>query len=945
MNQPLARRALFRLAWRHAWRRPLQSLFLIAGVAIGVAMIVAIDLANGSAARAFELGTESVAGRATHTVIGGSTGLDEAVYATLRRDLGYRLSAPVVEAYVVADELARQPFRLLGVDPFAESPFRSYLGVGNGREPAPDFLSTLMVRPNTVLLSSVVAERYALQPGDPITVRVGADQHTLEIAGLLEPADELSQRALDTLLIADISTAQEVLDRVGRLDRIDLIVPDGDTRQATLDSIAAILPPSARIEQSQSRAGTVNEMTAAFSLNLTALSLLALVVGMFLIYNTVTFSVVQRRPVIGTLRALGMTGREVYGMILLEAMLLGFLGTLAGLALGVVLGRGAVQLVTRTINDLFFVVSVRELDVPFFTLAKGTVIGMVAAAIGAAIPAFEATSVAPAGALRRSSLEEGSRRALPWISGAALTLLGAGTLMLIPEWSLMLAFAGLFAIIVGAALLAPQLTLWLMLAAQSVTSAGGVIGRMAPRTIIRTLSRTSVAVASLMVAVSVIIGVGIMIGSFRATVELWLEDVLQADIFISPPSLNAGEVQTSLDPGLVEALSVYPGISHMATTRGINTVVYLDAPDTSPMTAIDADAPLQVRLVALSEDLAGEDRRYRAAVGDWQTTWEAVRAGGILVNEPMANRFGIGVGDVLIVQTDNGPAPFTVVGVSVDFDVNPVIFLHDPVYRQWWEDTGISAVGLFVEPDRTVDGMVDELRGVFGVQSDLVISSNRGTRESALEVFDRTFAITVALQLLATLVAFIGIFSTLDESATGAHARDRRVARHGHDAPPVVAALAVGNRADRRQRRDHRDSHRLCVSGDLDLHHQLALIRLDAGDAVGPDGVWASLCRGVGCSLGRRVSIRPGAWAALRLPRPYAPSKSQPDQSQVCSKKPGISLAAAPWFCFTVHGAQSLWTAPSSSTSALGYPTPGHSWANPIGSNESGWQRGAASPD
>jgi putative ABC transport system permease protein len=659
----------------------------------------------------------------------------------------------VVEAYVVADELARQPFRLLGVDPFAESPFRSYLGVGDGGEPAPDFLSTLMVQPNTVLLSSVVAERYGLQPGDLITVRVGAAQTKLEIAGLLQPSDELSRRALDSLMIADISTAQEVLDRVGRLDRIDLIVPDDANRAATLAAIDAILPPSARVEPSQARAGTVNEMTAAFSLNLTALSLLALVVGMFLIYNTVTFSVVQRRPVIGTLRALGMTGREVYGMILLEAMLLGLLGTLAGLALGVLLGRGAVQLVTRTINDLFFVVSVREIDIPFFTLAKGTVIGLAAAAIGAAIPAFEATSVAPAGALRRSSLEEGSRRALPWISATALLLLAVGTLLLIPEWNLIVAFVGLFAIIVGMALLAPQLTLWLMLAAQSLTGLGGVIGRMAPRTIIRTLSRTSVAVASLMVAVSVIIGVGVMIGSFRSTVELWLDDVLQADIFISPPSLNAGEVQTSLDPALVEALAVYPGISRMATTRGINTVVFLDG--------AQADESTPVRLVALSEDLAGADRRYRAAVGDWAATWDAVRAGGVLVNEPMANRFGVNVGDELLVQTDQGRTPFPVVGVSVDFDVNPVIFLHDPIYRQWWDDTGISAVGLFVEADRNVDTMVDELREVFGTQSDLVITSNRGTRESALEVFDRTFAITVALQLLATLVAFIGIFSTL----------------------------------------------------------------------------------------------------------------------------------------------------------------------------------------
>src|SRR5690606_24222465 len=157
------------------------------------------------------------------------------------------------------------------------------------------------------------------------------------------------------------------------------------------------------------------------------------VVGMFLIYNTVSFSVVQRRRVIGTLRSLGMTRREVYAMILLEAILLGLLGTLAGLGLGILLGRGAVQLVTRTINDLFFVVSVREIEIPSITLIKGTLIGVAAAMVAAAIPAYEATSVAPAGALQRSNIEERSRRILPWISLAAVVLIVVGTLLLIPE--------------------------------------------------------------------------------------------------------------------------------------------------------------------------------------------------------------------------------------------------------------------------------------------------------------------------------------------------------------------------------------------------------------------------------------------------------------------------------------------------------------------------------
>jgi putative ABC transport system permease protein len=287
----------------------------------------------------------------------------------------------------------------------------------------------------------------------------------------------------------------------------------------------------------------------------------------------------------------------------------------------------------------------------------------------------------------------------------------------------------------------------------------GLISRMAPRTIIRSLSRTGVAVAALMVAVSVIIGVGIMIGSFRTTVEAWLGDVLQADIFISPPALSSNQISAVLDPAIVSRLENFPGVVQTATNRSVDGVAYLAGAPPAGGAVVADGTP--IRIAALSADLAGAERNYRAAIGDWQATWAAVEAGGILINEPMANRFDLGVGDEVALQTDRGVHTFVIVGVSVDFDVRAVVFFHDPVYRQYWEDTGLSAVALFVAPGVDVEAKVNEIRAAFAGEQELLVRSNRGTRQSALEVFDRTFAITVALQLLATLVAFIGIFSTL----------------------------------------------------------------------------------------------------------------------------------------------------------------------------------------
>ena len=739
---------LITLACRHAWRRPTQSIFFIIGVGLGVAMIVAIDLATGAANRAFSLSTEAVAGKTTHRIVGGPSGLDESIYVALRQQLGYRLSAPIVEGYVVAEELDMQPMRLLGVDSFAESPFRNYLNDNNTGFADNNGFTAFIVQPNTVLLSAALANQYNLNVGDFIHIQVGGRRQTLQIVSVLKSDRKNEQRGLDGLLITDIGTAQEVLGKVGILDRIDLIISEGTQGEETLKHIIAILPLGARVEQPTDSA--VEEMTAAFRLNLTALSMLALLVGMFLIYNTVVFSVVQQRSVLGSLRALGVTRNEIFSIILIEAGLLGVIGTALGLGLGYLLGRGAVQMVTTSINDLFFVVTVRRIDFPPLTLLKGAVIGIVAALIAAALPAYEATNVRPASALRRSNIEERVRTTLNWVSGVGVGVLLLGTVLLIPEWHLIITFVGIFAIIIGISLLTPILTLGLM---RTLSGLSSVVGksfspliRLAIRDITRSLSRTSVAIAALMVAVSVIVGVGLMIGSFRLTVERWLTDLLQADIFVSVPSLISDQTTFPLAHSVVEKLETFPGIAQIATSR----LVDVSAGDLGV-----------IQLVAVSMDIAGEKRYYKAAVGDPAKTWEALKTGGLIINEPMSNRFKLGVGDEVSLLTDRGAQRFPIVAVAYDFDVQSGALIDDAVYRTYWDDVSLSSAALFVETGVDVDAKINELRAAFAGEAELVIRSSRGLREHSLAIFDRSFSITVALQMLATLVAFIGILSAL----------------------------------------------------------------------------------------------------------------------------------------------------------------------------------------
>ncbi|HEX3525508.1 MAG TPA: FtsX-like permease family protein [Thermoanaerobaculia bacterium] len=747
----MSTRLLARSSRRELARHPWQMGLAILGVALGVAVVVSIELANASARRAFTLSTEAVTGRATHQVIGGPDGLPDTAFRdlTLAGGLGGEIAmAPVVEGYGVLPTPSGKGgrmLRILGVDPFSEPPFRPYLKAGGGDRGAPVDLGALMTRPGAGVLAAATARELGVKTGGSFRLRVGGVERTVELAGVLEPQDEGSRRALADLLVMDIAAAQEVLGRSGKIDRIDLIVPGGNPGEKLLARAAAVLPPGAQILRSSSRSQTTEEMTRAFRLNLTALSLLALICGVFLIYNTMTFSVVQRRTLIGTLRALGVTRGQIFSLVLGEAAVVGVLGTALGLGAGVLLGRGLVRLVTQTINDLYFVLTVRELSVPTLTLLEGAALGIGATLLAAAAPAWEATQAPPRAVLTRSILESQLRKALPKVSLAGLGLLLGGLLLLIPK-NLVVSFAGLFGVILGCALLAPVVTVLLMrLLRRPMGALFGVLGRMAAGGVVAALSRTAVAIAALVIAVSVTVGIGVMIDSFRQTLIDWLEHTLQDDIYVTVPSRGGGFMGADLDPEVVRRAAAVPGVVRVETLRRMEL--------TTP------DGP--VRMIALGTDLWGL-RRHELQQGDAATAWPSVLNGGaVVVSEPFSRRHGVDAGATIRLPTDAGLGPFRVVGVYSDFASDQgLVLMSGTTYARFWHDPFLSGFSVNLAPGVDTDQAIARLKTAEG-DATLFIRSNRALKKISLDIFDRTFRITAVLRLLAGLVAFIGVLSSL----------------------------------------------------------------------------------------------------------------------------------------------------------------------------------------
>ena len=742
------------LSLRTLLRNPIQFAIMILGIALGVAVMVSIDLANASAARAFDLSANAVTGLTTHSIVAGDQGVDEALYVQLRTDPQWRNqleSAPLVITQVVSPQAGNVPFTLLGIDPFAEAPFRSYLV---GQNPiSTETITSLLTVPGSILLSASTVQQYGLHACPPgalndscsLKLSVNGELRDAYITGLLEPSDDFARRALDTLILTDISTAQNWTSMQNKLTQIDLILPEDFDSTA----LSNVLPSGTLLVASEIRNSQVTQMTAAFQTNLTALSLLALLVGVFLIYNAMTFSVLQRRSLFGTLRSLGYTREQVFGMVVGEAALIGMLGGVLGLGLGILLGQGAVRMVTQTINDLYFVVHVRGIQIPASSLLKGALAGFFASVFAAALPAWEAASVLPRLALSRAGLENKAQFVVNRvvIYGVITALLGA-LILVVPTRDLLISFAGTTAVVIGLAALTPWVTVTLMrLLGESIGKRFGWLGRLAPRNVIRSQSRTAVAVAALMISVSVTIGVQVMIASFRTTVAIWLEETMRGDVYISTQGLSAARLDTPLDPPVIALVQAYPLIQSSIAIRVV-TVESKQGP---------------VAIVATSPERPINPQLYLSAKGNPEEAWQSVREGAILLSEPLANRLDIPApGGTLALLTPRGWHLFPIAGIYADYaSTRGTVRMSLDVYRHLWNDVRLDGLALILQPEADAEAVTTELRLRLNDFPNIQINPSSALRQDALDVFDRTFAVTTAMQLITTLVAFIGVLSSL----------------------------------------------------------------------------------------------------------------------------------------------------------------------------------------
>ena len=718
----------FRQVLRPSFRRPLLPALNILGISLGVAVFLAVQIANRGALSSFQNAVGLVAGRA-HLEIRGD--FPDSVFPAIAEFPGVRSATPLVEGIITLPDQPGEYLRLLGVDPFTGDRLRVFsLGSPDGtaldteawlREPTAVAVSSSRTAPFRVLAAGRSVE---LQP--KFVIRT----------------DETALESDDRIAATDIGWAQELLGLQHRLTSIQIELDDPLHADALIPSLQKLVPPDVTVAPPARRGAETESMLAAFQLNLTALSLVSMVVGVFLIYNSLSATVVRRRVEIGILRANGATRAEVSALFLGDGLVCGFLGSALGILFAGPLARILAAPVGQTVSSLYTLVSIGHLAVTPSQIALAFAVGIGASLVASWHPASEAASCNPVEALHPGSLITAfSFRWTKWLLPglAALSLAGFSAWAAFQGGGKFLGFASVGLLIAGFSLIIPAV----VVGGCSLLRFQNWMMRLGVQHLVRSLHRSAVTIAALAVAAAMTVSVSVMIHSFRGSVSSWLEKTLIADLFIAPAANEIAGLQSFIPAEALDWAQHNPLVKSVGTFREIQ-VILNGATTSMGVTAGQARG----KMVFLSSADDAENL--------FQTP------GYVVVSESFANRHGTKTGDHLAITSPAGPLTVRVAGIIKDFTRDSGLVMMDRRnFDRSWNDPRVHSLALALKDPSQASALALEFRSHFGTMGEYSVYTNADLRRRVMDIFDQTFAVTSVLRAIAVFVAIAGVVLSL----------------------------------------------------------------------------------------------------------------------------------------------------------------------------------------
>ena len=740
--------------------QPGRLLVTVIAIALGVALGTAVYLVNSAALNEFGLATKRLVGEADIIVRGPRDGFAEGLYVDLARDPAVDVASPVLELEVALPG-RRETLKVLGVDPFRAAALQPALfaDIAGGIF---DFFQA-----DGIYLSNSAAQQLQLQRGGALPVTIGSTIKTLHVLGIL--SDSLYPQPLGVM---DIASAQWSFDKVGRLNRIDLRLKAGTAVQdfrAGLDKRlpAGVLAVAPEVERD--RAVTV---TRAYRVNLNMLALVALWTGAFLVFSTQSLSVLRRRRSLALLRALGVTRGELERALVGEGAALGAAGSLLGLMLGVGFAAAVLRVLAGDLGNGQLRAVGTSVTAAALPLLVFFLIGVSVASIGAWLPARGAARQAPARALKGGDADYDVVAGRSWRASIALLLAGALLAWLPPLGGLpVFGYASIGALLFGAVLLVPVLTMRIL---RWVPRTRRVVLDTAIAQLRENVGLSTLSLASIIVSFSLMVAMAIMVYSFRVSFEHWLGKLLPADLQIRVPQ---GTDTAYWPPSVQAALAAVPGVSRVEFRHTQQLLLDASRPAIT-LIARGADATQAAAELPLVQGAAPR----AAAVPEAPPAW---------ISEALQDLYGLKVGDTLTLPLGSAARPFRVAGVWRDYARTfGAVVVTLPAYAAASGDRSATEASVWIDGNHTPEAVESGLRAGLARGDSAEIMTSTAVRERSLQIFDRAFAITYALEAIAVIIGLTGVSFAASSTALARRAEFGMLRHIGMRRRQVVGILA-----------------------------------------------------------------------------------------------------------------------------------------------------------
>ncbi len=753
---PLAARWLVLGEWR---AHPARVIIGALAIAVGVALGFAVHLVNRTALDSFARAISTVNGAADLQVHGLTpAGFDEALYPKVARLPGVAGASPVVSLAARHSDAGtpefnagngRQRITLLGLDGLrAASVTPSLIGMpinGPGRASGLD--------PDAIFLSRAALAATGKKPGDRLSLTAAGHSRSFTIAGVLAGAGEDQ-----ALAVIDIADAQWRFGQLGRLQRIDVRLAEGADAARVEQALAAILPHDAEIVTARSEAQRSDSLSRAYRVNLEMLAMVALLTGGFLVFSAQSLSVARRSGQFALLRVLGLRRRALVAQVVAEGAVLGLIGAGVGIALGYGLADLAVTLLGGDLGGGYFPEGTVHLRFPPLAALAFAALGVGVAVLSSLLPARAAARAQPAVALKASGDATDPRRQPR--SWPGLALLAAGGLAALgpPLFGLpLLGYAAMALLLAGGVAAMPFLAR--MLLAPLLRAEWPPAIDLALKRLWGAPGAAAVALCGIVASTSLMVAMAVMVTSFRGSVDDWLVQILPSDIYLHVEGAEAG----GLDMAAQARLAATPGVGSVHFVRQMPLRLSPELPAVilsgQPVNAADPGA----RMPLLGDPVpvpAGETAAY--------------------ISEPMGWLYGLAPGDHVTLPLASGKQRVFVAGVWRDYARQfGAITLDTADFERLTGDASKTEAAIDVAPGASVSAVTDALRARLPDQlrSQTMFAQPRQMRAMALRIFDRSFAVTYALEAIAIIIGLIGVATTFS-AQTLARAREFGMLRH-----------------------------------------------------------------------------------------------------------------------------------------------------------------------